>query len=220
MSHDFLPSKEAVFYAWVATFFSYLVVNLQRFGIAEDVILPLKSLRDDFVAKYAAALAPATRTRAAVLAKNNAKHALKAALRAFIREYLTFNHLVTDEDRDNLGLPIHKTTHTPVPVPVTYPLFTVDSSVIRILLILFFDVAGSGRAKPFGVHGAELKWGFSETSIVNPDLLPNSLFSTRSPFRLQFRGEDRGRTVWFCLRWENTKGEKGPWSEIVSAIVP
>jgi hypothetical protein len=217
---DFLPRKEAKFYAWVATFFSYLVVNLQRFGIAEDVILPLQSLRDDFVAKYAAALAPATRTKAAVLAKNNAMSALKAALRAFIREFLTFNHLVTDVDRDNLGLPIHKTTHTPISVPVTYPVITVDSSVIRVLRIFFRDVEGSGRAKPFGVHGPELKWGFSETPVINPDELPNSTFSTRSPFRLQVRGEDRGRTVWFCMRWENTKGEKGPWSEIVSAIVP
>jgi hypothetical protein len=77
-----------------------------------------------------------------------------------------------------------------------------------------------GRAKPFGVHGAEIKWGFSETEVINPDDLPHSAFDTRSPFRIEFRGEDRGKTVRFCLRWENTRGVKGPWSEIVSAIVP
>jgi hypothetical protein len=26
--------------------------------------------------------------------------------------------------------------------------------------------------------------------------------------------------VWLCLRRENTRGEKGPWSEVISAIVP
>jgi hypothetical protein len=217
---DFLPRKEADFYAWVVTFFSYLIVNLQRFGIAESVIAPLVSLRDDFEAKYATALAPATRTKAAVLAKNNAIKVLKEALRAFIREYLTFNHLVTDEDRDNLGLRVHKKSRKPVPDPTTYPIFTIDSSIIRVLLIVFRDAMSEGRAKPFGVHGAEIKWGFSETAIINPDDLPYSAFDTRSPFRFEFRGEDRGKTVWFCLRWENTRGVKGPWSEIVSAIVP
>jgi hypothetical protein len=220
MDRDFLPRKEAEFYAWVATFFGYLVVNLQRFGIADSVIAPLISLRDDFTAKYAAALAPATRTKASVLAKNSATGALKKALRAFIREYLTYNHLVTDEDRDNLGLPVHKTGHTPLPVPLTYPVFTVDSSTLRFLGIDFRDAGSEGHAKPFGVHGAEIRWGFSETQVIEPDDLPHSAFDTRTPFRLEFKGEERGRIVWFCLRWENMRGEKGPWSEIVSAIVP
>jgi hypothetical protein len=215
-----MPAKEAEFYAWVVTFFGYLIVNLQRFGIPQEVITPLVVLQGDFEKKYAEALAPATRTKATVLAKNNAISALKTALRAFINEYITFNHLVTDEDRDNMGLHIRSKDRKPVPVPATYPTFTVDSSIIRVLLILFRDALLEGRAKPFGVHGAEIRWGFSETPVINPDDLPFSAFDTRSPFRLEFRSEDRGKTVWFCLRWENTRGEKGPWSEIVSAIVP
>jgi hypothetical protein len=217
---DFIPGKEAKFYAWVVTFFSYLIVNLQRFGVSQEVIVPLMSLRSDFEEKYAVAMAPSTRTRATVLAKNNAMNALKKALRTFIKEYLTYNHLVTDEDRDNLGVPIHKTGHSPLPDPTTYPEFTVDSSTIRVLVIHYRDAGSENRAKPFGVHGVEIKWGFSETPIVNPDDLPHSAFDTSTPFRLEFRGEDRGKTIWFCLRWENMRGVKGPWSEIVSAIVP
>jgi hypothetical protein len=30
----------------------------------------------------------------------------------------------------------------------------------------------------------------------------------------------RGKTVWFRLRWENNRGQKGPWSELYSAIIP
>jgi hypothetical protein len=217
---DFLPRKEAEFYRWVVVFFTYLVANLTRFGLSSTIISPLQSLRDDFMTKYTAATTPSTRTKATVLAKNNAMKVLKEALRAFIREYLTFNHLVTDVDRDNLGLPIHKTDRTPIPVPTTYPWFTVDSSIIRVLVIYFRSAKGGILAKPFGVHGAEIKWGISDTPIINPEDLPHSSFDTRSPFRLEFSGEERGRTVWFCLRWENTKGEKGPWSEIVSAIIP
>ncbi|MDR0699041.1 MAG: hypothetical protein LBG28_07480 [Tannerella sp.] len=217
---DFLPRKEAEFYAWVIVFFTYLLANLSRFGISSSVISPLTSLRDDFMTKYNVAIEPSTRTKATVLAKNNAMNALKNGLRAFIREYLSFNHLVTDVDKDNLGLPIRKTSHTPIPIPTTYPWFMVDSSIIRVLIIHFRDILSEYRAKSFGVHGAEIKWGFSDTLIINPDDLPHSSFDTRSPFRLEFKGEERGKTVWFCLWWENTRGEKGPWSEIVSAIVP
>jgi hypothetical protein len=32
--------------------------------------------------------------------------------------------------------------------------------------------------------------------------------------------EDRGKKLYFALRWENTRGEKGPWSEIHSTIIP
>jgi hypothetical protein len=220
MKRDYMPSKEAEFYAWVTVFFTYLLANLSRFGISSSVLSPLTSLRDDFFTKYVIATAPATRTKATVLAKNNAMSALKKALRVFIQEYVSFNHLVTDVDRDNLGLPIRKTSRTPVPVPVTYPWFMVDSSIIRVLIIYFRDLLSENRAKPFGVHGAEIRWGISDTPIINPEDLPHSSFDTRSPFRLEFSGEERGKTVWFCLRWENTRGEKGPWSEIVSAIVP
>jgi hypothetical protein len=37
---------------------------------------------------------------------------------------------------------------------------------------------------------------------------------------VQFKEEDCGKRVWFVPRWENEKGQKGPASEMVSAIVP
>jgi hypothetical protein len=218
--NDFLPRKEADFYGWVNVFFTYLLNNRHRFGISNDTVAPLAPLRDSFMTAYAVASAPSTRTKAAVLTKNQALRALQAALRKFIREYLTFNHLVTDVDRKNLGLPVRKTARTPVPDPATYPEFRIDSATIRVLVIYFRDAGSVHRGKPFGIYGVEVRWGFSDTPVVNPEDLPRAVFGTRSPCRLVFDGEDRGRTVWFCLRWENSRGVKGPWSEIVSAIVP
>jgi hypothetical protein len=50
--------------------------------------------------------------------------------------------------------------------------------------------------------------------------LIRSAFDTRTPFTLEFEGHERGKTVYFCLCWENTRGEKGHWSEIQSAVIP
>jgi hypothetical protein len=45
----------------------------------------------------------------------------------------------------------------------------------------------------------------------------------RKRFRFDFEG-DSGRTVWFCLRYENAKGGKekgeGPFGPLFSAIIP
>jgi hypothetical protein len=37
---------------------------------------------------------------------------------------------------------------------------------------------------------------------------------------LAFEGHDRGKTLYYALRWENTRGEKGPFSPIAAVIVP
>ena len=37
---------------------------------------------------------------------------------------------------------------------------------------------------------------------------------------IPFPTENSGKTAWFALRVENAKGEKGPWGEMFSAIIP
>ncbi|MDR1250218.1 MAG: hypothetical protein LBK63_13070, partial [Treponema sp.] len=60
------------------------------------------------------------------------------------------------------------------------------------------------------------------TPPVSGNDLPHSLFTHRKKFRFDFDG-DSGKTVYFCLRYENEKGGKdgeGPFGPILSAIVP
>jgi hypothetical protein len=42
---------------------------------------------------------------------------------------------------------------------------------------------------------------------------------TRMRHLVEYGDEDRGKTVHYASRWVNSAG-KGPWSEIVSAIIP
>jgi hypothetical protein len=41
-----------------------------------------------------------------------------------------------------------------------------------------------------------------------------------SDISLKFDEADRGKRVYFCLRWETNTSLKGPWGEIYSAIIP
>ncbi|MDR1600815.1 MAG: hypothetical protein LBS42_00085 [Tannerella sp.] len=155
---------------------------------------------------------------------------LRAAEDTFVPLYrhlyvgmLKENPLATDADLVAMGLPERSSGgRKPAPVPTTSPAATVKTPGPGIVEIYFRDnsVDNSSRAKPSGVHGAEIGWIVSDTLPVNWSQLVNSSFDTASPFRLTFEGEMRGRRLYFALRWENTRGEKGPWSEIQDAIIP
>jgi hypothetical protein len=42
---------------------------------------------------------------------------------------------------------------------------------------------------------------------------------TRTPYTADYAGTDAGKVAHYMLRWVNTRGEKGPWSETVSATI-
>ncbi|MDR1407116.1 MAG: hypothetical protein LBJ23_03585 [Tannerella sp.] len=219
-TRDFIPRKDVDFYQWVNNFYIVLIPNITRFGIPQaacDTLIALKKVWDD---KYSVAEAPSTRTKSSIHVKTQARATLESALRIFIREYLTYSSKVTDIDRDNLGLPIHKTTRTPSQIPKTPPQFKIDSSIIRRLKLHFFDNNSRRYGKPSGVHSVEIIWAILDAPPVSIDKLIHSSSDTRSPFMLEFSESNRGKSVYFCLRWENMRGEKGPWGEIIMAIIP
>jgi len=40
-----------------------------------------------------------------------------------------------------------------------------------------------------------------------------------TPYLAEYTGAQAGQMVCYWLRWVNTRGEKGPWSEPVSATI-
>jgi hypothetical protein len=86
--------------------------------------------------------------------------------------------------------------------------------------IHFHEEGSENRAKPAGVHGAEFVYALLDVAPVDWSQLPHSTFATRTPLKLTFTGFERGKTLYFAARWENTRGEKGPWNEIKAVIVP
>ena len=220
---DYLPQSDRKLHYWVVVFLNYLFNALQRLGFPNEVYNTLAGMRDDFGAKLDVADNPATRTKLTVQAKNTVKTALKAAIRQAVKAYLMYNPAVTDEDRDGLGIPIHKTTRTPSPKATTYPVRKADTSMLRRVTIHFADqhaTEETAKAKPAGQHGTEILWAIRDTPPASLKELTNSSFDTHTPFTLEFDENERGKTIYFCLCWENTRGEKGHWSPIESAIIP
>lgn len=129
---------------------------------------------------------------------------------------------VSDMLKSDLGITVPKTTRTPAAVPTTAPSFQrVDTSVGGILGLYIVDATTpDSRAKPPGVVSCEVRMQVGGTPPASRDAMVTAGIVTRSPFRKSFELEDVGKTVYFALRWLNTRSEPGPWSPLLTAVIP
>ncbi|MEZ6129632.1 MAG: hypothetical protein R3C59_13195 [Planctomycetaceae bacterium] len=110
---------------------------------------------------------------------------------------------------------------TPVPVPHTFPAGSVIATDRLKLTLMYSDVATPTRkAKPYGVRGCEVYVSIADNAPTNPEDYRFAAFSTRPPELLKFKSDEGGKTAHILLRWVNTRGETGPWSQPISATIP
>jgi hypothetical protein len=219
MGKNYIPESDAGFNSWQVNLMSNVASRAPRLNIPLDEVAAVQTKQSRWTTAYAAVLNPATCTKGAVTEKQEARKDYEAALRRLVRTYLTYNPALSDQDREDMGLPIHKTTHTDAPVATTIPYVVVILNLIRHLR---FDFSGSegSKAKPEGQHGMELAARIGGEKPAGVHELTRSYFDTHTPLTIEFTEADRGQTFWYAVRWENTTGEKGPWSEIMSAVIP
>ncbi|EIP99817.1 hypothetical protein OpiT1DRAFT_04348 [Opitutaceae bacterium TAV1] len=217
---DYIPASDESFHEWQQRLMTAIDNRATEWSLPAAAVTQLQGKQTFWNEGWEHASNPATRTAANVLLKNEARKSFEGAIRAFVKSYLAYNPAVTDADRVNAGLPVHKAKPVPVPVPTTYPEFEVTLPAQGRVVIHFHDAGKKTGAKPFGVHGAEVAWVISAAAPGSHTELTRSSFDTHSPLTLDFDLSQRGQLLWLCLRWENTRGEKGPWSAIASTVIP
>jgi hypothetical protein len=226
MSTDYLPAGDKPFLGWITNFLKYLMSRLTKFKVPQDEYDGLDGERNTYAQKLEVATETATRTPMSVQGKNVAKKVLKKHTRKVVNEYLIHNHLLTEEDFRMLGLPIHKTTRTPIPPPTDAVALEIRQLSGHRVEVNFSRISidkadkEHREAKPFGVRGVEIRWAILPAPPASQDDLVHSEFDTRSPYIFQFDIPQAGKTLYLCARWENTTGQKGPWSKIVDAVIP
>ena len=202
--------------------------NRDRIGLAEGTVIGawydtfFVPKHETFKAVFADWLNPAERTKVKISKLEEAEVELKEVYRQLYNGFLKENPLVSDDDLIAMGLPKRSAGRKPSSVAGKAPGHRVDSSVLGMIILHFFNI-DTGHGKPDGQHGVEivaLVAGAGDPEPVKWEELTLSYFDTRSPFSLSFENNQRGKKFFFALRWENTRGEKGPWSEIAYAIIP
>ncbi|MDR1279649.1 MAG: hypothetical protein LBK99_02355 [Opitutaceae bacterium] len=222
MSTDYIPESDAGFHAWQGNFGIQLNSGTRatRLGIPAAKMTLFESLQGQWGDALQLASQPATRTPLTVEEKNRIRGLYEEFIRGLVRQYITPNDATTDADRTALGLPIPKTTHTPIPPPVTHPVAEQRGHQPGLVELYFRDEESEHRGKPGQAHGNEIAYDVRETPPGDPSEFTHSEIDTRSPFKKQFRADQRGLKFWYTMRWESPTGKKGPWSPIAFVIIP
>ncbi|MDR0536872.1 MAG: hypothetical protein LBH04_02300 [Tannerellaceae bacterium] len=158
-------------------------------------------------------------THVIIVEKDQARKAFEEKARSIIN-YQLQNPKITDADRASLGLPIHDKTHTPIGIIDTYPILTAEAQGSRHLKLDFHDKDKANKAKPYGANGAVIAYEVLASPPAKAADLRYTALATRTPHILEFDEPDRGKTVYIAICWQNETGHRGPWSDIVSQIVP
>ena len=218
-SINYIPRKDAGFNALQHTVYIQVSLHAAAWLIPEQLIAAFEPLRGRWNSAYATSLDPARRTKAVIQEKNDARREYEAVLRPFVQGQLMRNPKVTDADRLKMGLPVYDRTPTPPAPPKSHPMLDIDFSQIARHTLRVRDSESKSAGKPAHVVGFEI-WrrigGFTEPTFKEMHLVELAI---RSPHTLEYDFSERSQPVWYALRWVNTRGEKGPWNEFISAII-
>jgi hypothetical protein len=156
--------------------------------------------------------------------------ALDAKARFFKGHYFLLPPL-SKADIVNLGLTPRDTSRTPIPPPEAQVEADLAFPGIHLVELQKIRAVGtSGLPDPRSDYGVRIFYGLSgepseqfrfrvaEEPKTGKEL-PYSIFTRRKKERFDFDGES-GRRVYFCLHYENSKGQSGPFGPIFSAIIP
>lgn len=219
---DYIPAPDDEFNTYATTKFApYANTNATALGIAVAQLTALNDALVQWGYAWPGFLNAESAFRAATDEKGTRRGDLEAAIRTIAGKVQT-NASVTDAQKSALGITVRKTTRTPAPVPTTTPsIQRIDTSTRGILRLFIVDASTpDSRAKPDGVQGCEIREQIAGTAPTDPNTMAFLAIETRMPYRADFEPTDVGKTVYFAMRWLNTRGEPGPWSAVFNAVIP
>lgn len=217
---DYMPQSDAIFNGWQGELLTVVEPNLSVWGISETDFGVVKSKQSIWTTAYAKTVNKQNRTAADVLARDEAGDDYKKTIRNFVAQWLASNPRVSDVERLRMGLTVKTGTRTLTPVPTTFPIGTIDFSVRLQHSISYYDEASAhSNAKPAGIHGCEIYMKVDGDAPKDVSELDYVGTCTASPYTVKFDDAKVGKTIYYRLRWVNTRGEAGPWSTIINALV-
>ncbi|MDR1330828.1 MAG: hypothetical protein LBK07_01860 [Tannerella sp.] len=219
VNRNYLPKAIGPFREWVTGFFITLALIYDKLLIPKEVYEALLLNKTVWDNADAAAENPATATSHVKNERRRVMGVFSSQIRVFVSEYVSHNHLLTPLQRADLGLlPINP--HSPIPPPTKVPRVQFDTSVPGQITVI---CSGSDETR-WGMERDARGYEWCSAILPAPpkDIseLTHSEVSTRAHHTRTFTLGQRGGTLYSVFRWENGKGEKGPWTEVFTTVIP
>ncbi|MDR2629853.1 MAG: hypothetical protein LBC60_02910 [Spirochaetaceae bacterium] len=192
-------------------------------------VAALSAAYETWSAAYTPTLSP--HTPAAMAAMKTAYVTTGKVLSRFIQVWFRgFPEIVTTEHLWNLGIPPIDAILTAASAPMAQAEADLVFPGIHLVeLLKIRPVPGVGVSPPSGC-GVRIfyvlsgppteKYPFRVSGAPSTgSQFPYSVFTREKNHRFDFEGES-GNRIYFCLRYENSKGGEGPFGPILSAVIP
>ena len=146
---------------------------------------------------------------------------LTGEMRDIKRRYF-FVPPLTNTDLIGLGLKPKDTIPTSVTVPKVRALGKIafkSSGSLDLHIAPETDISEDKRAY-YGCKIAYAVMNVDELAPKSEKELTESIFTRRKKEAFIFQPQDAAKKVYFSLRYENSKGQAGPWCPIFAAVIP
>jgi hypothetical protein len=194
-------------------FMMVLSANAARWGIPEALVTAFWDV-------YTKHMEPDS-GKVSTKQKDLALTALRKGVQDMVNGHINHNALITADERIALGLYAYKPNKSPISNPETTVVLRGKAGLAREVVVYVTDSATpERRRKPFGVDAVELAYGIFDSPPAGVEALTRYVTASRSPMRLTFREEGRGKTVYLAGRWKTRRQLAGPWSVIIAVIIP
>ena len=239
-SNDWLPSSRQEQLAMARTWISVLaedtasgqgaaVKKWAAWGIPQAAFTQLGALYGAAQAALTLAMQAETRTPVANQNVRDTFGALIPAMRDMKNRYF-FVPPLTNGDIVSLLLRLHDNEPTKIPPPTAQVEADLTFPGIHLVELRNIRPVAGQPPDPRSDYGVRVYFGFSgpptekyRYRLAEPPKtggdLKDSLFTRRKKEFFDFEGES-GNTVYFCLRYENPKGDAGPYGPIMKAVIP
>jgi hypothetical protein len=216
---DFFPTREAELLEWLKNFSTVITVNVATWDVPSSAAKDLAALVHAYAAAYEKANGE-NRTKAFVHEKNEKAREVKALVRMIKNKYIDYNDIVKAAGRQRLGLPIRDGIVSRKPRPVSRPSLEVSPSNNRQHTVMAINQSTGKKTKPADADKVRYAWEIRDTPPVNADDLGHSLTIRQTNKVFDYNEGDRGKHVYYAACYENSKGDLGSWSDIITAIIP
>jgi hypothetical protein len=217
---DVIPDSVEGFNTMMNQFVPYVAGHAVAVGLTTGQATALTNGLQGWSDAYDDNKLKAAAASAATAAQRDAWIALEKLARPAIQTIQ--NHAgVTDEMRQLMGLPIPDRIRTRAAVPTTRPVLRVETREhLQHVLHWRDEATPKSKAKPKGVRGAQVRVHIGPNPPAELEEFTWVALDSGTPYLQVHAAGDAGKMAYYALRWENTRGETGPWSDVVSATIP
>jgi hypothetical protein len=219
MPKSFYLGTDHELYTGGSDFSAKITASPGAFGLDSSQCVAYAAVNAAYASAYEASQDPATRTKAKISAKNQARANLRKAT-ADLARIIDGTATVTDEQKIELGLNV-RASSARVPPPGVAPVAEIIGVNGHLVSVRVRDgETPSRRGKPAGVLGANVYSFVGATYPTDPSGWEFQGATTKRTLDVLFPDSvPAGSQVWICATWFNPTVESGPVSTPVTTFI-